>query len=63
MSNKVTFSTNKYVQEEIAKIKLELEQNTVEGLDGIKQEHEKKVRNIIYDKEAKEVLNINNKNI
>ena len=29
----------------------------------IKQEHEKKVRNIIYDKEAKEVLNINNKNI
>ena len=29
----------------------------------IKQEHEKKVRNIIYDKEAKQVLNINNKNI
>lgn len=46
MSNKVTFSTNKYVQEEIAKIRLELEQNTVEGLDGIKQEHENDVRDI-----------------
>lgn len=46
MANKVTFSTNKYVQEEIEKIRLELEDVTVKGLESIKKEHEDDVNNI-----------------
>ena len=38
--SKVTFSTNKYVQDEIAKLRLELEQNTSEGMENIQQEHQ-----------------------
>lgn len=46
MSNKVIFSTNKYVQEEIEKIRQHLEGLTIEGIENIKQEHEEDITNI-----------------
>ena len=44
--SKVTFSTNKYVQDEIAKLRLELEQNTSEGMENIQQEHQQNIKEI-----------------
>ena len=49
MSNKVTFSTHKYVQDEIAKIKQGIEEYTNEGLNELKQTHGEDIKKLQGD--------------
>lgn len=46
MSNKVTFATREYVQDEVAKLKLDIDQSTGQDLENLKGEYEEAISGI-----------------
>lgn len=46
MSTKVTFATHKYVQDEVAKLKIDIDQSTGQELESLKGEYQETISNI-----------------